>query len=140
MAKEPTTFGIGELAKRAGVNIQTVRFYEREGVLKALARRDSGYRVYNEASLKKLRFIRHAKELGFSLKEINELLNLRIKSVPRCERVRGKAQSKLNEIQEKIMHLRQLEKTLKSLVSDCENRVVSDCCPILAKMEFSDEI
>lgn len=139
MANESTTFSIGELAKRAGVNIQTIRFYEREGVLKATAKRESGYRIYNEASLKKLRFIRHAKELGFSLKEINELLNFRIKSVPRCEKVRGKAQTKLKEIQEKIMHLRQLEKTLKSLVSDCENRVVSDCCPILAKMEFSDE-
>lgn len=140
MAKELTTFGIGELAKRADVNIQTIRFYEREGVLKALARRESGYRVYNEASLKKLRFIRHAKELGFSLKEINDLMNLSIKSVPRCEKVRGKAQSKLSEIQEKIAHLRQLEKTLKSLVSDCENRVISDCCPILAKMEFSDGV
>ncbi len=140
MAKESTTFSIGELAKRAGVNIQTIRFYEREGVLRPTAKRHSGYRIYNEASLKKLRFIRHAKELGFSLKEINELLNLKIKSVPRCEKVRGKAQTKLIEIQDKIVHLRRLEKTLKGLVSDCENRVVSDCCPILTKMEFSDEV
>lgn len=140
MVKELTTFGIGELAKRAGVNIQTVRFYEREGVLKALGRRESGYRLYNGESLKKLRFIRQAKELGFSLKEINDLLSLKIKSVPRCDKVRGKAQSKLNEIQAKITHLKQLEKTLKSLISDCTDRVLSDCCPILQKMEFSDEV
>jgi Zn(II)-responsive transcriptional regulator len=140
MAKEIITFGIGELAKRAGVNIQTVRFYEREGVLKALGRKESGYRLYNEESLKKLRFIRHAKELGFSLKEINELLDLKLKTVPRCDKVRGKAENKLSEIHTKIAHLKQLQKTLKSLVSDCTKRVLSDCCPILEKMEFSDEV
>jgi Zn(II)-responsive transcriptional regulator len=139
MAKEILTYSIGELAKRAGVNIQTIRYYEREGILKAIARRDSGYRVYNDESLKKLRFIRHAKELGFSLKEITSLFSLKIKSNSRCDSVREKAKTKLREVQEKIVHLKQLEKTLKSLVDDCEKRVLSDCCPILTKMEFSDE-
>lgn len=129
------TFTIGELAKRAQVNIQTVRFYEREGVLQPVSRRNSGYRLYNEESLKRLTFIRHAKELGFSLKEINELLKLRIRSTQGCDRVRTKATEKLGEIQKKIAHLRRLEKTLVSLISDCEKRIVSDCCPILDKME-----
>lgn len=129
------TFTIGELAKRAQVNIQTVRYYEREGVLEPISRRDSGYRIYNEESLKRLTFIRHAKELGFSLKEINELLRLRVRSTQGCNRVRSKANEKLGEIQKKISHLRKLERTLLSLISDCEKRVVSDCCPILEKME-----
>lgn len=132
---EQKTLTIGELAKRAGVNIQTVRFYERQGVLQPISRKESGYRLYNEDSLKRLTFIRHAKELGFSLKEINSLLSLRIRSVQSCDKVRSKAQGKLKEIQKKIVHLRQLEKTLQGLVSDCEKRIVSDCCPILEKME-----
>lgn len=132
---EKKTLTIGELAKKAGVNIQTVRFYERQGVLQPVSRKESGYRLYNEESLKRLTFIRHAKELGFSLKEINDLLSLRIRSVQSCEKVRGKAQGKLKEIQKKITHLKQLEKTLLELISDCEKRVVSDCCPILEKME-----
>jgi MerR family copper efflux transcriptional regulator len=130
-----TTFTIGELSKRAQVNVQTVRFYEREGMLEPVARRDSGYRVYDGESLKRLIFIRHAKELGFSLKEIGELLKLRIKSTQGCNRVRAKASEKLGEIQRKIRHLKSLESTLVALISDCENRVVSDCCPILGKME-----
>ena len=129
------TLTIGELAKKAGVNIQTVRFYERQGVLQPVSRKESGYRLYNEDSLKRLTFIRHAKELGFSLKEINSLLSLRIRSVQSCDRVRSKAQGKLKEIQKKVVHLKQLEKTLLVLISDCEKRVVSDCCPILEKME-----
>lgn len=131
--KKPLT--IGELAKKAGVNVQTVRFYERQGVLGPISRKESGYRLYNEDSLKRLSFIRHAKELGFSLKEINELLCLRIRSVQSCDKVRAKAVGKLKEIQKKIGHLKHLEKTLLGLISDCEKRVVSDCCPILKKME-----
>lgn len=129
------TLTIGQLAKAAGVNVQTVRFYEREGILKPQTRLDSGYRVYNEDSLKRLHFIRQAKDLGFSLDEIQSLLNLRVRSVDRCNQVRSKAEQKLKDVQQKITHLKKLERTLKSLVSDCENRVVSDCCPIIEKME-----
>ena len=128
-------FTIGQLAKAAGVNIQTLRFYERAGILKPQSRRESGYRVYNEESLKRLHFIRQAKNLGFSLKEIQNLLNLRIKSTERCTQVRIKAEHKLKTVQEKIMYLRNLEKTLRSLILNCKKRVVSDCCPIIDKME-----
>ena len=129
------TLTIGQLAKAAGVNVQTVRFYEREGILRPQTRLDSGYRVYNEDSLKRLHFIRQAKDLGFSLDEIQSLLNLRVRSVDRCNQVRSKAEQKLKDVQQKITHLKKLERTLKNLVSDCENRVVSDCCPIIEKME-----
>lgn len=129
-------FTIGQLAKAAKINIQTIRFYERQGILKPLDRLDSGYRVYNEESLKRLTFILHAKELGFSLNEIQDLLKLRIRTVEGCDKVRVKAQKKLADIQIKILHLKKLESTLKGLVSDCENRKVSNCCPIIEKMEF----
>lgn len=126
---------IGRLAKAAQVNIQTVRFYERQGILKPVSRAVSGYRIYDEKSLKKLKFIIRAKKLGFSLKEINDLLGLRVRSVDTCERVRKKAQGKLTDIQRKILQLRKIEKTLKELVANCENRLILDKCPILEKME-----
>lgn len=127
-------FTIGEMAKRAEVNIQTVRFYERQGILKPDARLDSGYRLYTEDSLKKLVFIRQAKQLGFSLTEIKELLGLRIKSPGTRERVRSKAEGKLQEVRSKISALKVLERTLNSLITDCQ-RGISQCCPILDRME-----
>ncbi len=131
------TFTIGQLAKAASVNIQTVRFYEREGILKPFSRKLSGYRVYNEESLKRLVFVRRAKTLGFTLKEINSLLGLRARSVEQCDKVRAKADGKLQEVREKIKHLRFLEKILQTLVSECENRRVQECCPIIEKIELN---
>lgn len=136
MSEKTATFTIGELAKKAAVNIQTIRFYERQGILKPVERLESGYRKYDGDSLKRLHFILQAKELGFSLKEIQDLLNLRVRSVQACDRVRAKAEQKLEDIKRKIVQLRNLEKTLKELISDCEQRQVSDCCPILERMEF----
>ncbi len=130
-----TNLTIGQLAKAAGVNVQTVRFYEREGILKPQTRLQSGYRVYNEDSLKRLYFIRQAKDLGFSLEEIRSLLSLRVRSANQCDQVRSRAEKKLNDVQQKIRHLKNLERTLKGLISDCQSRVVSDCCPIIEKME-----
>ncbi len=133
----PKSYTIGQLAKVAKVNSQTIRFYEREGILKPASRLESGYRVYNEESLKRLHFIRQAKDLGFQLEEIQSLLNLRVRSVDRCNQVRTKAEQKLKDVQQKIGHLKKLAQTLKALISDCNQRVVSDCCPILEKMEIS---
>ncbi len=131
---EPT-FTIGQLAKAAKVNPQTLRFYERKGILKPTSRLESKYRIYDLASLKRLRFIKQAKSMGFSLDEIQSLLNLRIRSADRCNQVRAKAERKLKDVRERISQLKKLERTLVNLVSDCENRLVSDSCPILEKME-----
>ena len=130
------TYLAGELAKQANVNVETLRYYERHGLLKPDYRKSSGYRVFTEESLKRLKFIRQAKDLGFSLKEIKELLGLKTRSVKSCDRVRLKAISKLKEVQEKIKNLIQLENTLNNLIDDCENRVISHCCPIIEKMEI----
>lgn len=127
---------IGQLAKAAGVNIQTIRFYERMGILRPQARLESGYRIYNDESLKRLHFIRQAKDLGFSLNEIQSLLSLRVRSADRCTQVRSRAEKKLKDVQQKLAHLKKLERTLKRLISDCKKKMVSDCCPIIDKMEI----
>jgi len=129
------SYTVGQLAKTANVNIQTVRFYDRQGILKPASRTESGYRIYDKEGVKRLNFIIQAKELGFSLKEIKEFLALRVQSVQACDRVRKKTTEKLQGIQNKIAHLKKLEKTLKDLIGDCENRVITDQCPILEKME-----
>jgi DNA-binding transcriptional MerR regulator len=129
------SYTAGQLAKVANVNIQTVRFYDRQGILKPASRTEAGYRIYDNEGVKRLNFIIQAKELGFSLKEIKEFLELRVQSVQTCDRVRKKTTEKLKDIQNKIAHLKKLEKTFEGLIGDCENRVISDQCPILEKME-----
>ena len=131
-------FTIGQLAKAARVNPQTLRFYERKGILKPANRLQSRYRIYNRESLKRLRFIKQAQGMGFTLDEIQSLLNLRVRSVQRCDQVRTKAEMKLRDVRSRIAQLKRLEQTLAKLVSDCESRVVSDCCPIIDKMETEE--
>src|SRR6266478_745717 len=93
---EPASLSIGKVARRAGIGVETIRFYEREGLLAAPARRDSGYRLYTERVIGRIRFIRRAKELGFSLKEIKELLQLRRNASSTCEDIREKAEAKIS--------------------------------------------
>ncbi|MBN22433.1 MAG: hypothetical protein CL678_14210 [Bdellovibrionaceae bacterium] len=135
LAAKSTQYTAGRLAKAAGVNIQTVRFYDREGILVPKSRTDAGYRLYDQEGLKRLSFIQQAKDLGFTLAEIKELLGLRIRSVQCCDRVQKKTEKKLEDIQTKIRQLKKLEKTLKQLVQNCKDRVISDQCPILERME-----
>ena len=129
------SYTAGQLAKVVNVNIQTVRFYDRQGILKPVSRTEAGYRIYDKEGVKRLNFIIQAKELGFSLNEIKEFLELRVRSVQTCDRVRKKTTEKLKDIQNKIAHLKKLEKTFKGLIGDCEKRVITNQCPILEKME-----
>lgn len=126
---------IGALAKAAGVNVQTIRFYERRGLLKPSTRLSSGYRLYDAECVKRLNFIIQAKGLGFSLDEAKGLLGLRVRSAGNPDMVRVKVEKKLDDVRRKITQLRQLEKTLKRLAGDCENRQVTDHCPIIERME-----
>ncbi len=132
------TFTIGELAKRAGVNVQTVHYYERRGLLLPDGRKPSGYRLYDGGSLKRLLFIRHAKELGFTLDEIKALLELKVESTLACERVREKALVKLRDVEKKIEALKSVEKVLRELVEACERRSPTEACPILKAIEAED--
>jgi MerR family mercuric resistance operon transcriptional regulator len=122
---------IGQLANRAGVGVETVRFYEREGLLDEPARRGSGYRQYTENVVGRLRFIRRTKELGFTLKEIKELLSLRLDPSTTCADVRTRAQAKIADIEEKIRTLQRMKKALVKVTDSCSGRGPTSECPIL---------
>lgn len=132
MASELT---IGKLAKQVGVNIQTVRYYERRRMLSPATRTSSGYRLYGEEALKRLCFIKNAQALGFTLREIAELLNLRVSSTARCGDVQQKAHAKLKQVEEKVRDLRALAKALRGLILDCQAGKPTDRCPILKSMD-----
>ena len=96
---------IGQVARRAGVGVETVRFYERQGLLEEPPRRTSGYRQYSEQVIKRLHFIKRAQKLGFSLKEITELLLLRVDGQTSCEEVKGRTEAKIAEVEQKLLEL-----------------------------------
>src|SRR5919204_5116878 len=113
---------IGQIARQAGVGVETVRFYERQGLLEEPARKESGYRQYTKDVVARLRFIRRAKELGFSLKEIAELLALRLDPTATCAEVRERARAKLADIEAKIADLQRMKKALVKLTGACKGR------------------
>lgn len=126
---EPLT--IGKIARRAGMGIETIRFYERKGLIPEPPRRESGYRQYPESAVSRLRFIKRAKELGFSLKEIKELLSLRIAPDTTCDEVQQRAEVKIRDIEEKIRTLQGMKKALAALAAACPGRGPVSECPIL---------
>lgn len=132
MAVEMT---IGKLAKLVGVNIETIRYYERLKLLIPAARKPSGYRLYGGDDLRRLRFIKNAQALGFTLHEVRELLGLRVSSTARCGDVQQKAQAKLKQVKEKIRDLQALDRTLLQLVRACRAKETTDHCPILQSFE-----
>ena len=131
-----TSLGIGTFAKRAGVRIDTVRHYERSGLLVPESRLESGYRRYSEAELTRLRFIRRAQVLGFSLKEIGELLALsKTRNVARVKRA---AELKLADVEERIAALMRMRDALSTLVTTCPGHGEPADCPILTALGGED--
>ena len=128
---------IGQVAKAAGVGVETVRFYERQGLFDPPPRRPSGYRQFPEDIVHRLRFIRRAKELGFSLKEIRELLDLRLDPGATCADIKGRAQGKIDAINEKVKTLRRMKRSLGKLLAACDGKATlpADECPILASLD-----
>ena len=119
---------IGEVAKAAGIGIDAVRFYEREGLIRTPARRPSGYREYTPDVVVSLRFIKRAKELGFSLKEISELLRLEAGAGTTPADVREHAEAKLEDLEERIRSMQRMRRALKKLVESCPGKgPLSDC-------------
>ncbi len=125
---------IGRLAKEAGVNLETVRFYERRGLLPRPPRSASGYRLFPAEAARRLRFIRRAQELGFSLKEVGELLSLRVSRRTTSAAIRARAKTKIADIQEKIRSLESMKKTLQKLTKVC------DGCAPLAECRILDSL
>lgn len=121
----------GELARRAGVNVETLRFYEREGLIPEPPRRMSGYREYPAESVRLIRFIKRAQELGFSLREVKELLALRVEPQTTCAEVQHTAEAKLSEVRRKIADLQAIERALETLTATCPGEGPLSDCPIL---------
>jgi MerR family mercuric resistance operon transcriptional regulator len=130
---------IGQVARRAGVGVETVRFYERRGLLDRPARKGSGYRQYPEDVVARLRFIKRAKELGFSLREIAELLALRVEPSTTCAEVRERAAAKIADIAAKIESLRRMKEALVRVTNQCRGRGPTSECPILDALDKEDD-
>ncbi len=126
---------VGQLARTARVNVETVRYYERRGLLARPPRRASGYRVFPSSAVLVLRFVRTAQGLGFSLKEIKGLLSLRVQPGRRCEDVRQRAEHKVAEIDRKIRTLQAMNEALRRLMRACAGRGSVSECPILEALE-----
>ncbi|HEX9672367.1 MAG TPA: heavy metal-responsive transcriptional regulator [Burkholderiales bacterium] len=126
---------IGRVARSAGLAIDTVRYYEREGLLQKPARTPSGYRQYSADAVARLRFIRQAKELGFTLAEIRELLALKVAPGKSCADVRARAQAKIADVEQRIAQLDRMKRALVKLAAACSGRGPTSECPILEALE-----
>jgi Hg(II)-responsive transcriptional regulator len=124
-----------ELARRAGVNVETLRFYERKGLLPEPPRRASGYRQYPADDVRRIRFIKRAQELGFTLGEVRELLALRVRPGTTAADVRERAQRKLTDVRRKMAELAAIERALVKLTESCDGRGPTGECPILHHLE-----
>jgi MerR family copper efflux transcriptional regulator len=126
---------IGRLAKQVGIGIETVRFYERQGLIEPPPRTDSNYRIYPEEEVARLRFIKRAKSLGFTLNEIKELLFIRHNPNATKADVKDRTLAKIKEIQEKISDLTRIKTALEHLASSCDGHGSLDECPILETLD-----
>ena len=126
---------IGEVAKAAGVGIDAVRFYEREGLLPKPARRPSGYREYSQDVILSLRFIKRAKELGFSLREISELLSLDRNPKATAGDVKRRAEQKLTDLEKRIRSLQRMRRALRKLMEECPGSGPTSRCSILRSLD-----
>ena len=126
---------IGKLAKSVNVNIETIRYYERRGLIPKPRRRESGYREYSDETTKRILFIKRAKDLGFSLKEVDELLSLKIAPGTTCSDVKSKAEEKIADIEDKIKTLQRMKKALFKLSKTCRGAGPASECPILEALE-----
>ena len=129
------TMTIGEVAKRSEVNIQTIRFYERKGLVLPAARSVSGYRQYTDEAVKRVRFIKHAQESGFSLREVANLLSLQVVAESTCGDVKTQAEEKISDIDEKIRKLEEMKAALGRLVEKCDGVGPVSECPIIEALE-----
>lgn len=135
-----TSYRIGEVAKIAGVHVETVRFYERQGIIRQPAKPPMGTRRYSPEVVECIRFVKHAQALGFTLHEVKDLLALRTAGTESCERVQAQAERKLNLVREKLVALQRLEQTLTRFLEECAQprRSPTKECPVLQALEAED--
>lgn len=126
---------IGKLANRGGVNVQTIRYYERNGLMPTPSRGASGYRLYSDDAVRRLSFIKQAQLLGFSLTEIQELLSLRMRPGTTCADIRQRARQKIVAVDKKIEDLQRIKSALTKLAAACRGNGPTSDCPILEALE-----
>jgi len=129
-------FTIGKLAAQAGISADALRYYEREGLIVPSGKTDSGYRLYDEGSIRRVRFIKQAQHCGFTLAEIVELLVVRRRNAACCGDVRSLALEKKLQLESKIRSMKTMSKALDALIESCANESNPvDQCPIVAALE-----
>jgi MerR family copper efflux transcriptional regulator len=129
---------IGAVAKQAHVGIETLRYYERMGLVASPPRSESHYRLYPQETVRRVRFIKRAQELGFSLREITELLALQATPETPCADIRTRALDKITAIEEKIRALHAMKHVLAQLVAECSGQGEVTDCPILASLDTDE--
>lgn len=134
-ATELTT---GRLAREGGVSVETIRYYERRGLIGAPPRSSGGFRLYGADAVRRVRFIRRAQRLGFTLREIVDLLALRTDRRANCADVKACAGRKIAEIDRRVADLRAMRRTLAAIAAACDGRGETSACPILDSLEAKD--
>ncbi len=135
-----TTSRIGQVSQQTGLSIDTIRFYEKQGILQRSQRTAGGFRLFGEAEVETLRFVRRAQELGFSLGEIRELLILRAEPAPACSHVKDLLDQKILTVRNKIKELQNLERGLNQALRKCKREATSAepghkaCCPFIEQI------
>lgn len=126
---------IGGVAKEANVNVETIRYYERRRLLPQPLRTPAGYRIYSADAVRRLHFVKRAQELGFSLKEIKELLGLRVRPGSTSADIRKRADAKITDIDKKIRTLQAMKKSLMQITNACSGCGSVSDCPILDSLD-----
>ena len=125
---------IGQLAKKANVNLETIRYYERRGLIPEPPRNKSGHREYSLEEVKRTEFIKRSQALGFSLKEISELLSLRMEPGTTCGDVKARVESKIADVEKRIVDLKKIREALLRMSSKCIGKGPVGQCPILEEL------
>lgn len=133
------TLTIGQVAKEIGITVEAVRFYEKQGLIAKPQRSESGYRQYQVDTLKRIRFIQRAKDVGFTLKEIDELLTLRKKPGTSCSDIKLKALEKIETVDRKLNDLKNIRDSLTQMVMRCDASGELSECPILEFLQMEDD-
>ncbi len=126
MSRKPLTIAVA--AQQAGVGVETIRYYQRQGLIDEPAKPLQGYRIYPEQTIARIRFIKRAQQLGFTLKEIASLLQL---DATQCDETRAFSEEKLRLIEDKIAGLQSIQQTLNDLIRHCETNPQGASCPII---------
>jgi len=133
--KEVNKYKIGKTARLAGVNKETIRYYERRNLIPEPERMDSGYRLFSQRHIDQIRFIKRAQELGFTLSEIEDLLNLKMDEDTTCSEIKRQAEQKFEDVVSKIEDLQRIKETLNDLIDACTGNGPKRDCHILEALE-----